>query len=164
MIKKCDYTNCEKAGVCRAPKSRDLKEYWHFCKDHAAEYNKNWNFYADMTPEEVEADWETQIFGAPTAKKDDKSPEEYAKFINDFLTGRSKFDELASKKITPSGVLSALKLLDLGINASWREIGISYRKLAKLYHPDTARNKKTAAEKFTQINAAYKILKNHYKK
>ena len=63
MIKKCDKPGCTKAGTCRAPKSRDLKDYWFFCQEHAAEYNKNWNFYANMTPEEIEADWERQTFG-----------------------------------------------------------------------------------------------------
>jgi hypothetical protein len=58
MIKKCDKPGCGKAGTCRAPKSRDLKEYWFFCTEHAAEYNKNWNYYADMTPDEIEEDWE----------------------------------------------------------------------------------------------------------
>ena len=56
MIKKCDKPGCGKAGTCRAPKSRDLKDYWFFCQEHAAEYNKNWNYYADMTPDEIEAD------------------------------------------------------------------------------------------------------------
>ena len=62
MIKKCEHTGCTKAGTCRAPKSRDLKEYWFFCREHAAEYNKNWNFYANMTAYEIEDDLELQLF------------------------------------------------------------------------------------------------------
>ena len=70
MIKKCDKPGCTKAGTCRAPKSLDLREYWFFCQEHAAEYNKNWNYYADMSPEEIEADWERQTFGAPLKDTD----------------------------------------------------------------------------------------------
>lgn len=163
MIKKCDFKGCEKAGVCRAPKSRDLKEYWHFCKEHAAEYNKNWNYYTDMTPEEIEEDWETQVFGAPT-RDNKKQAQEYADFINDFLTGRSKFDAMASKKTVPTGIVASLKIFGLSVNASWREIGAAYRKLAKEYHPDTARDKIDASAKFAKLNEAYKTLQNYYKK
>jgi len=100
MIKKCDHTGCTKAGTCRAPKSRDLKDYWFFCQEHAAEYNKNWNFYADMTPEEIEADWEKQTFGATLKDKNQANTDaaDYAKFINDFLTGRAAFGNVGNKK------------------------------------------------------------------
>ncbi|MDO5011988.1 MAG: hypothetical protein Q4E56_00515 [Pseudomonadota bacterium] len=99
MIRKCDHTGCNKAGTCRAPKSRDLKDYWWFCQEHAAEYNKNWNFYADMTPDEIEADWERQTFGAPLKDKDtaNKDEADYVKFLNDFIMGRSAFDHVAPR-------------------------------------------------------------------
>jgi len=162
MIHKCDFKDCEKLGICRAPKSRNLNEYWHFCKDHAAEYNKNWNYYDGMTQDEIEEDWEKQTFGEQN--KTNEQAKEYAKFINDFLTGRSEFDKIKPKTKTPLDIVSALKTFDLSINASWREIGVVYRKLAKLYHPDTAKDKKSAAAKFTQINSAYKTLESYYKK
>ena len=163
MIKKCDFKGCEKAGVCKAPKSRDLKEYWHFCKDHAAEYNKNWNYYDGMSEQEIEEDWETQVFGRPS-KDNKKEAKEYADFINDFLTGRANFDKIASKKSVPGSVLDAFKTLGLSISASAREVGIAYRLLAKQYHPDTAQNKKDTHTKFAKINEAYKVLKEYYKK
>lgn len=166
MIKKCDHTGCNKAGTHRAPKSRDLKDYWFFCQEHAAEYNKNWNFYADMTPDEIEADWEKQTFGAPLKDKEvaNEDSADYAKFINDFLTGRSAFDKTAKTKALPSKIVAALKVFDLPISASWREISTRYRALAKQYHPDTAKNKKTAATEFAKVSTAYATLKTYYKK
>lgn len=167
MIKKCDHLGCNKAGTCRAPKSRDLREYWWFCPEHAAEYNKNWNFYADMTPDEIEDDWERQVFG--TSEKDKKksgiNAEQYAKFINDFITGRSEFDRVAGpKKSLPTGVAAAFKTFDLPLTATYREVGAAYRRLAKLHHPDTAKNKKTAGTEFAKITNAYTVLKNYFKK
>ena len=166
MIKKCDHVGCTKAGVCRAPKNRDLRDYWFFCKEHAAEYNKNWNYYADMSPEEIEADWERQTFG--TASRDTKTANQdaadYANFLNDFLMGRAKFDRTPRKRATPSHIISALETLGLSISASWREVSARYRALAKKYHPDTATDKNSAAEKFTQITAAYNTLKKHFGK
>ncbi len=45
-----------------------------------------------------------------------------------------------------------------------REVGIAYRRMAKLHHPDTAKNKKTAATEFAKISAAYTVLKDYFKK
>ena len=88
----------------------------------------------------------------------------YAKFINDFITGRSKFDRIPAKSKLPTNVVSSLKVFDLGISASWREVGVKYRALAKKYHPDTASDKKNDATEFARISAAYDILKKHFGK
>jgi curved DNA-binding protein len=43
-------------------------------------------------------------------------------------------------------------------SASDEEIKKSFRKLARQYHPDVARDKKKAEEKFKEINEAYEVL------
>lgn len=166
MIKKCEHPGCTKAGTCRAPKTRDLKEYWFFCQEHAAEYNKNWNYYADMTPDEIEADWERQTFGAPLKDKNTANADaaDYAKFINDFITGRATFDKAPARTTLPRGVVGALKTFGLPISATWREISAKYRALAKKHHPDTARDKDAAGAEFAKISAAYGVLKKHFGK
>src|SRR3546814_18706465 len=48
----CDHPGCRVAAIARAPKSRDmLDEHYWFCQQHAAEYNRNWNFFAGMRSE-----------------------------------------------------------------------------------------------------------------
>src|SRR3974377_2530714 len=42
--------------------------------------------------------------------------------------------------------------------ASEDEIKKAFRKLARQYHPDVAKNKKQAEEKFKDINEAYEVL------
>lgn len=166
MIRKCDKPGCTKAGTCRAPKSRDLTDYWYFCTEHAAQYNKNWNYYADMTPDEIEADWERQTFGAPLkdAKTANADATDYVKFINDFLSGRAAFDKTPARTTVPGPVMSALKVFNLPITAAWRDIATRYRILAKKHHPDTATNKKSAAAEFAKVSAAYNTLKKHFGK
>lgn len=164
MIKKCDHPGCTKAGVCRAPKTRDLKEYWMFCKEHAAEYNKNWNYYANMTPDEIEEDWEHQTFGKSRSKNTKQDQADYIKFLNDFISGRDTFDKMPAKKSLPSETVAAFKTLELPITASWREIGAKYRALAKKYHPDSASSKSGNAEKFAKISSAYQHLKRYFAK
>ncbi len=169
MITKCDFPGCTKAGVCRAPKSRNLSDYHWFCKEHAAEYNKNWNYYAGMSPDEVEQDWERETFGI--ADKDraaaDEANADYVNFLKDFLNGRSEFDKTANfirPSLVPTSVSSALKVLELPPTANWHEISAKYRLLAKKYHPDTAKNKKSAATEFTNLAAAYGELKKWFEK
>ncbi|MCL1785827.1 MAG: J domain-containing protein [Alphaproteobacteria bacterium] len=167
MIKKCDFNNCDKAGVCRAPKTRDLKEYYFFCKEHAAEYNKNWNFYQGMSNDEIEAEWERQVFGAPLKDKAQASAEttDYINFLNDFIHGRGNFDRMPKKPRPTGAITAALKTLELPPTATLKDVRAAYRRLAKLYHPDTAKklNAKSAAEKFAGLSAAYKTLEKHFK-
>ena len=44
------------------------------------------------------------------------------------------------------------------------EIRSAFRKLARKYHPDVAKDKKTAEEKFKQINEAYEVLSDKDKR
>lgn len=50
--------------------------------------------------------------------------------------------------------------LGVARGASEDEIKKAFRKLARLYHPDVAKDKKTAEEKFKEINEAYEVLGN----
>jgi len=168
MIKKCDFKGCEKAGTCRAPKDRDLREYYFFCKDHAAEYNKNWNFYQNMTDDEIEADWERQTFGTTSKDKNKAACDttDYLNFLSDFLNGRTTFDHAPKRAAASAPVVKAFKTLELPMTASLREVRASYRRMAKLYHPDTAKslNAKSAADKFAAISDAHKTLEKYLKK
>ena len=166
MIKICEHPGCKKPGKYRAPKTRELKEYWHFCQEHAAEYNKNWDYYAGMSEAEIEADWESRIFGAPLKEqsKTHMDADDYVKFINQFLSGRDTFDHAPqpTHRTLPGPVMTALKIFDLPVTASWNDISTRFRALAKQYHPDTAKNKADATIKFTQISNAYELLKQHF--
>src|SRR3546814_15609582 len=44
---------CDSPGTCPAPKSPNSPERWYFCAEHAAEYNKNWDYFLGLNAEEA---------------------------------------------------------------------------------------------------------------
>ncbi len=54
--------------------------------------------------------------------------------------------------------------LGVARGASADDIKKSFRKLARQYHPDVAKNKKEAEEKFKEINEAYEVLSDPAKR
>src|SRR5882762_4119296 len=50
------------------------------------------------------------------------------------------------------------EILGVPRTASEADIKKAFRKLAREYHPDVAKNKKQAEEKFKEINEAYEVL------
>ena len=56
------------------------------------------------------------------------------------------------------------KILGVARNAGEEEIRKAFRKLARQYHPDVAKDKKAAEEKFKEINEAYEVLSDPAKR
>ncbi|MDR2770067.1 MAG: J domain-containing protein [Rickettsiales bacterium] len=155
MIKKCDHAGCGKAGICKCPKDRKLSDYWHFCQKHAAEYNQNWNFYSGMTREEINLQWEKDVFG--DSRETMISMAGYHKLVGDFLAGRTAPKNAPT---LPKNVAEALSTFGLSHDAKWDEIAKRYRDLAKLEHPDTKKTK--ARSRFIEISTAYGALKQFF--
>ena len=67
-LRLCDHPKCREEGLHRAPMSpHRLREYFWFCLDHVREYNKAWNYCAEMSTEEVEdAVRDDVTWGRPT--------------------------------------------------------------------------------------------------
>src|SRR5206468_5919427 len=55
-------------------------------------------------------------------------------------------------------------VLGVSRTATEDEIKKAFRKLAREYHPDVAKNKKQAEEKFKDINEAYEVLSDPAKR
>ena len=52
----CDHIGCGRAGSHRAPKGRSHEgQFWHFCFEHAAAYNRRWNYFEGMSDAELAA-------------------------------------------------------------------------------------------------------------
>ena len=51
----CDWDNCDAIGSYKAPLEKDnSKKYRLLCLEHIKIFNKKWNYFSDMTDQEVE--------------------------------------------------------------------------------------------------------------
>ena len=160
-LQLCAQEGCEASGEFRAPKSsHHLREYHWFCLNHVREYNKAWDFYKGMSPEEIEASrvsditwnrpswpvggWRTLLENAT-----------YLDGLESFLKG------LSPAPVVPSEVQKALSTLELALPLTIESLKKQYKKLAKRHHPDLHGGSKQAEERLKIINEAYQIVKKH---
>ena len=149
----CDHPECLKAATARAPKSRDmLNEHYWFCQPHAAEYNRNWNFFAGMSEGEVRRRQQEELFtgGRPTWEmKAGRMSREAAAFAARFGKGEGYRDpyNLFGKnggRPTPEAddrrigkiERAALSDLDLDAGVDGPAIRARYTELVRRLHPD----------------------------
>lgn len=170
----CDVPGCPCEGLHRAPKSRDrLNEYFWFCLDHVREYNRNWDYYSGMNPEQIEAELRRDTtWQRPTWPLGYWNVQE--KFLRDrvvhgfgFAFGRdgakSEGEEKTERRSAArTAEEEALLLLDLAQPVDFARIKARYRELVKLHHPDANGGDKAAEERLKDINQAYNTLKACY--
>ena len=160
----CDHAGCRADGLYRAPKARDrLNEYYWFCLDHVRDYNRAWNYYAGMNPEQIEAEircntvWDrpTWPLGRWGATKRIFGAEFIPEDIDPFGERRAPAPAAPKSKHD-----QALAELDLAPGSTIEEIKRRYKTLAKLLHPDANGGDNSAEERLKSINLAYSTLKN----
>lgn len=142
QVRLCDREGCDQPGDRPAPKSPNSPERWYFCEAHAAEYNKNWNYFEGLSAEEAAAREEEERRGASGFRQSSH----YA--WGGPGDGSRTRDEM-----------KALDVLELESDASFEQVKAAYRRLAKANHPDVKPGDDAAAERFRQVQAAYDVLR-----
>lgn len=165
----CDHPDCLFEGTYRAPKSREANDghYW-FCLDHVRDYNARWNFFAGMSPDQIEHyTRNNSTWQRPTWKLGSKPDRGFGSFVRDDLgllseVGLDPGESFQAKRPPESAPSSkerqALATLDLAEGATEAEIKARYKELAKRYHPDITQGDKAAEERFKAIAQAYATL------
>ncbi|MDB5694744.1 MAG: molecular chaperone DnaJ [Sphingomonas bacterium] len=141
-VRLCDRHNCQQPGNCPAPKSPNSPDRWYFCVDHAAEYNRGYNYFEGLSAEEAAA-----RESAETRTADGYAGAKHYSWGGPGDGTRSR-DEMR-----------ALEALGVESDASFDEVRAAWRTLAKENHPDIRPGDAAAATKFQQIQAAYEVLR-----
>jgi DnaJ-domain-containing protein 1 len=164
----CDHTGCEAGGAYRAPKSPSaLNDHYWFCLDHVREYNKSWNYFSDMSPDEIEKyqrddvtghrpTWRIGVNGA--ANSDDNIRDDLGVFEAGGLNFGDQAEQRDFLKPLPAPQRDALAEMNLDPSASLEEIKARYKELAKKFHPDLNAGDTQAEEQFKSVNQAYTYL------
>lgn len=144
-LKMCDYSGCTETGEHPAPKAPGSPERWYFCKAHAAEYNRNWNFFEGLSDEE-----------ARRYQEDNSQSADAFASARTFEWGGAE-DEFGFSTTEQA----AFDTLELDTGSDQAAIKRQYRKLAKQFHPDANPGDPEASERFYKIQAAYDLLKDN---
>lgn len=176
--KPCEWPGCRKAGDARAPKSRDLPgEFYRFCQSHAGEYNRNWDFFAGMSPGESKK-WHEEAhvghrptwqFRASRVSRESAAASAAAKggpgaFTDPFTIfgaggARPKVEPEVTARRLGKIERQALADLDLDNETPAAEIRIRYTELVKRCHPDANGGDRSTEHKLQRVIAAYKTLR-----
>ena len=167
----CDWNNCDEIGEFRAPIEKDnSKEYRLLCKKHIIEFNKNWNYFANMNDEQIsefiksDMTWHkpTQNFSAQDNFFKllwNNTLKENLEELND----KHKINGMRQYNYTEEDI-RAFNVLNLNRYSSWFSVREKFKKLVKKYHPDKNSGDKKYEEKLKIITLAYTQLKRAFKK
>jgi hypothetical protein len=175
---KCDWEGCEEPGEFRAPKGvRSEGQYHHFCLEHVRHYNKAFNYFAGMSPEELDealhAPPKTEnrssfATGNPTqARAAGRQPASGPgdKFGDPFgVFARYRYQQSkrpATERVKPlnENDRRALETLGFTAHAKSDEIKRAYKDLVKKHHPDVNGGDASSEERLRAVIAAYSHLK-----
>ncbi|WP_157879101.1 J domain-containing protein [Pararhodospirillum photometricum] len=169
-IRLCDHPGCTAEGLYRAPKDRDLKEYFWFCLNHVQAYNKAWNYYQGLREEDIEAairhsicwdrpTWPLGKRGGPGHAAPDGLHDPFTVFDDTGPTGPSSRQERRSARYREDGPRArAMRVLDLSEPLTLDTLKTRYKTLVKRYHPDANGGDRESEERFKMVNEAYHVL------
>ncbi len=166
-IRICDHPSCDLPGEHEAPKRGGGRHY--FCQRHAGEYNRSWNFFDNMTEEEVAAFNEAARNGHKKTWRFGTGPMggRRAADVHDprLWRGREIFEEGADapESRAPRGrtrlQIRALVELDLPEDAAPADIRARYADYVRRFHPDSNGGDRSYEDKLSRVIQAFKTLK-----
>ncbi len=141
-VRICDRHGCEEKGDCPAPKAPNSPEKWYFCQQHAAEYNRKWDYFEGLDKAEKEQ----------RAKAERAENAGYAEAQHYGWSGSGDGSRTADE-------MRALDVLELEADADFAAIKKAYRVRAKAVHPDVKPDDAEAAAEFQKLQVAYEVLR-----
>ncbi len=166
--KTCERKGCKNKGEYKAPISPNTPgEYQFFCLEHIIEFNKNWNFFDGMNEQQLHFELEKQFYQGeswPFGVRKDAFHHFHPSYTKQTYDPFELFNKQQAKTSNaPTFFLSdeenkALALLELDIPFTAENLKKNYRKLARIYHPDS-HSHKANEDMLKSINEAYGVAK-----
>jgi len=177
----CEHPQCRAKATARAPKSpANRTEFYWFCQKHAAEYNKEWNFFEGMSEDAAKAHAAADMYGhRPTwsfggggsaRRAAQNASQSFQDGIEDPFNlfgdrpppNQERAQREAEDPLAGMGRLQkrALEALNLDADADKSAVRKRYAELVRLYHPDSNGGDRSMEELLQKVVEAYQILKS----
>lgn len=167
----CAHPECGALGEFRAPKSKiKLDDYTYFCTDHIRDYNQSWNYFENMSQEEIYVEmhkdgyWQSPTWPMHPHRHLKSSQEKTFKDYFDFFGNTKEQKRYYKDSGYNDQEIKAMELLSLSPPIEEENLKKAYIKLVKKFHPDLNQGDKNSEEFLKKINLAYATLNNHLKK
>ncbi|MEM9054128.1 MAG: J domain-containing protein [Pseudomonadota bacterium] len=165
----CEHKGCDLAGEHPAPMQFGDGKHW-FCKRHAAEYNRSFNFFDTMSEEQLKDFNENARYGFKQTWKMGSGPMGGAKsgkahdprtYRGSEFFGNSEADRAERRAARgATGVAArALSELDLEPTAKPAEIRARYADYVRRFHPDSNSGDRSSEDKLARVIRAGTTLK-----
>ncbi len=160
ILHTCEFPNCSEPAEYRAPKDRSLRSHYWFCLKHVQEYNKKWDFLAGLSPEQIEEQLQNDVtwqrptwrLGTGDSHKvvHGKVRDSFQFFDESQLGMSGHYNPPPSQTRYSRKIQDAIVFMELAHPLSLTKVKTQYKKLAKRYHPDVAKNDATLFQRLTQ--------------
>jgi hypothetical protein len=156
----CDWPGCTAEGRYRAPRSREeLRDYRWLCLEHVREHNRRWDYFAGMSPAEIERHRRADVtWHRPTwpfgAMPGDRFFE--AAFVDPLgILGGRRPERTARGE---PKALTMMRRLGLEPGFTLDELKRRFKVLVKRHHPDLNGGDRAAEARLREIIEAYRYL------
>lgn len=181
QVVTCEWAGCDRPGIHRAPRGRSKDGFFMFCLEHVRQYNQSYNYFAEMSSDEIEdyilrnsfsstvgPEWDAngrraEARSSTSRKRRDWSGRRITDPFNIFARyaraqARNPFRE-RERRIVEADRL-AFEMLGLDGRPDRNQIKAAYKSMVKKHHPDANGGDKGSEERLRNIIAAYAHLKS----
>ncbi|SDG70918.1 J domain-containing protein [Roseospirillum parvum] len=174
-VRPCAHPGCPNPGTHRAPRDPSLTEYVWLCLEHVQQHNRNWNYFAGMDAEQIEAErrkdalWHRPTWrlgqrgGGRPREPDLEDLDDPLGLFDEERRARAQARADRFRRADHSGepaekARAAMNLMELDPPLTLDALKRRYKQLVKRYHPDATGGDKVAEERFKLISQAYRTL------
>jgi DnaJ domain len=178
---QCAWAGCDLPGTHKAPRGHGSDGHFMFCLEHVRQYNKAFNYFAEMSPKDIEdyilrngasssarPEWDSRADrNAADRPGTERRPRDWSgKRIHDPFhvfarsaraQARNPFRENERRMIEADRM--ALEMLGLDGRPDRGQIKSAYKTMVKKHHPDANGGDRGSEERLRNIIAAYAHLK-----
>ena len=161
----CEWDKCSKTAMYKAPVEKDnSKKFRLFCLEHIKIFNKNWNYFSDMSENEIEYFIKSDLTWHKPTKSFGSSENFFNILWGNALEDKHNIFKNSNHKDFKRTNLSekdryALEILGLKCETKWSDIQKKFKTLVKKYHPDKNHGSKKYEDILKKVTLAYSQLK-----